>query len=99
MLGLRSRGGYYLSIIDSITALCTFREGSFEESSDEEIVPTVEHVRDSGWVDAQKGGAGGVPSLRRPLAGKKAGLVNRSKVCRDDYRHLGLLAAWILVYL
>lgn len=30
---------YYLSILDSITALCTFRDGSFQESSsDEELV-------------------------------------------------------------
>lgn len=32
-------GRYYVSLLDSITSLCTFRDGSFQESSsDEELV-------------------------------------------------------------
>lgn len=70
-----------MSLIDSLTALCTFRDGgSFHESSsDEEVV----HIRNLG------GGGGGPISRRRgasvlcrpvPKKGSKTALLDSSQV-------------------
>lgn len=85
----RGRGGYYLSLIDSVTALCTFRDGSFHESSsDEEVV----HITNLGGGSGG-GGSGAMnrgrsaSAMYRPVTkkGSKAALLDSSQVTNGVY--------------